>query len=159
MPRAILTLGTACVLSAAIAAGSCVAQHPKQTPLASAEAKDPNTISTRFNKASLVGCWTWLQEDGDDDWLCFDKEGHYVIVVSYDRMGRDNVGTYDVTSDSQLVFKEEDEIIGTKSLKILPHNFSEISLSGISRANSPIVMELRKDKKNDFYKEISRTYF
>ena len=106
------------MLSAAITTAGCVAEHPKRALLAKTETASSNVISARFSKASLVGCWTWLQEDDEDDWVCFDEEGHYVVVVSYDRMGRDSVGTYNVTSDGQLVFKEEDEIIGAGTLKL-----------------------------------------
>lgn len=147
------------MLSAAFVTAGCVAQRPKQMPLAKTQTETLSILPAGFNKASLVGCWTWLQEDGDDDWLCFDKQGHYVIVVSYDRMGRDNVGIYDVTANGQLIFKDEDEILGASKLNIERGNPSEISLHGISNINAPILMKLRKDDKNDFYKEISKTYF
>ena len=147
------------ILAVIVVIAGCAAQHPKQTPLAKAQTEIPNAIPARFNKASLVGCWDWLQEGNGIGWLCFDKESHYAIVVAYDDEGRDNVGRYNVTANGYLIFDKEDEILGTRKLKISAHNYSKISLNGIANSNDPIFMSLIKDSKNDFYKEISKTYF
>jgi hypothetical protein len=151
-------LGMSCVLAATLVAGGCIAPHPPQTSAAETRTGVPSAVPARFNKASLVGCWTWLQEDGAN-WLCFDEIGHYVIVVSYDGEGGDSVGKYILTPDGQLFFNKVDEIIRTRHLTVVRKNTSEISLHGMSENNVSILMKLKKDNKNGFYKEISRTYF
>jgi hypothetical protein len=151
-------LGMSCVLVATLVATGCGAPHPPQTSAAETKAEVPSAVPTRFNKASLVGCWTWLQEGGAN-WLCFDEIGHYVIVVSYDGEGGDSVGKYILMPDGQLVFDKVDEFIRTRHLTVVRDNTTEISLHGRSENNASILMKLKKDNKNDFYKEIARTYF
>lgn len=159
MPRARLILGAACMLSAAFVVAGCVAGRPKQVLLEKAETESSSITSASLSKASLVGCWTWLQEDDDDDWVCFDESGHYVVAATYDRLGRDSVGRYIVTPERQLVFDKEDEIIGGKDLKFTYISPSIVSLEGKNTNGTAVSMRLKKDRQNDFYKEISRTYF
>lgn len=146
------------VLAATLLTAGCVAPGPPKTPAAKTETGVPSAFPARFDKASLVGCWTRIQEDGAN-WLCFDQTGHYAIVFFYDDEGGDNVGRYTLTPDGQLVFDKVDEILRTRQLTVVRSNPSEISLRGRSDNNTPIFMKLRKDNKNDFYKEISKTYF
>jgi len=159
MPKARLTFAIACMLSAAIMTAGCVAQRPKQISLAKTQTEAQNTVPARLNKASLVGCWTWLQEDDNDDWLCFDDTGHYVVVSYGDGEGGDNVGLYTLTPDGHLIFDQVDKFMRTRQLTVVRNNVSEIDLYGRSDNNDSIFMKLRKDSKNDFYKEITKLYF